>query len=92
MQRAIAETNAPNPELKAELQEAIAKIEPKIEQETVTKAEADLLHSLEAKAHGHTAKGGVTARAQSVVAKRERAFSLRGAYIDSDWYWGLRLG
>ena len=84
MQRAIAETNAPYPGLKAEFQEAIAKIEPKIEQETVTKAEADHLHSLEAKALGHTAKGGITARAQSVVAKRERTHSLGGSYMSKD--------
>ncbi|KAJ4287950.1 hypothetical protein N0V90_011965 [Kalmusia sp. IMI 367209] len=76
MQRALGQNNAPNPELEAELQAEFAKIEPKIEQGTVTKAEADHLHSLEARAHGHTEKGGVTAVAQSVAAKRERALSL----------------
>lgn len=80
MQRAIGQFNAPHPELEAELQQEIARIEPKIEQGTVTKAEADHLHSLEARAHGHTEKGGVTAHAQSVAAKRERALSLSGDY------------
>jgi hypothetical protein len=51
-------------------------MEPKVEQGTVTKAEADHLHSLEARAHGHTEKGGLTAVAQSVAAKRERQHSL----------------
>ncbi|KAF2187035.1 hypothetical protein K469DRAFT_570863, partial [Zopfia rhizophila CBS 207.26] len=71
MQKAIGHTNGPHPELEAELQHEYAKIEPKVEQGTVTKAEADRLHSLEARAHGHTEKGGLTAHAQSVVAKRE---------------------
>jgi hypothetical protein len=76
MQRAIGQTNAPHPELEAELQEEIAKIVPKVEQGTVTKEESDHLHSLEARAHGHTEKGGITSVAQSVAAKRERALSL----------------
>jgi hypothetical protein len=76
MQRAVGHTNAPHPEVEAELQEEIAKIEPKIAQGTVTKAEADHLHSLEARAHGHTEKGGITSIAQSVAAKRERQLSL----------------
>jgi hypothetical protein len=76
MQKALGQSNAPHPEFEAELQEEIAKIEPKITQGTVTKTEADHLHSLEARAHGHTEKGGVTAAAQSVVARRERQLSL----------------
>jgi hypothetical protein len=76
MQKAIGQTNAPHPELEAELQEEFARIVPKVEQGTVTKEEADHLHSLEARAHGHTEKGGLTAVAQSVAAKRERALSL----------------
>ncbi|KAF1836679.1 hypothetical protein BDW02DRAFT_577753 [Decorospora gaudefroyi] len=76
MQKAVGHTNAPHPEVEAELRKEIAKIEPKIAQGTVTKAEADHLHSLEARAHGHTEKGGITAAAQSVVAKRERQLSL----------------
>lgn len=76
MQKAVGNANAPHPELEAELQQEYAKIEPKVEQGTVTKAEADHLHSLEARAHGHTEKGGLTAIAQSVVAKRERQSSL----------------
>lgn len=76
MQRAVGQTNAPHPELEAELQREFAKIEPKVEQGTVTKEEADYLHSLEARAHGHTEKGGLTAHAQSVAAKRSRALSL----------------
>jgi hypothetical protein len=76
MQKAIGQTNAPHPELEAELQEEFARIVPKVEQGTVTREEADHLHSLEARAHGHTEKGGLTAAAQSVAAKRERALSL----------------
>ena len=76
MQKAIGTANAPQPELENELQQECAKIAPKIEQGSVTKAEADHLHSLEARAHGHTEKGGLTAIAQSVAAKRERALSL----------------
>jgi len=64
------------PELEPQLQEAYARIEPKVEKGTVTKAEADYLHSLESRAHGHTEKGGLTAIAQSVVAKRECRLSL----------------
>ncbi|OAL55669.1 hypothetical protein IQ07DRAFT_557306 [Pyrenochaeta sp. DS3sAY3a] len=72
MQKAMGFNNAPRPELEAELQEEIAKIEPKIAQGTVTKREADHLHSLESRVHGRTEKGGITALAQSIVAKRER--------------------
>ncbi|EUC47604.1 hypothetical protein COCMIDRAFT_89572 [Bipolaris oryzae ATCC 44560] len=78
MQKALGHTNIPHPEVEGELQEEIAKIEPKIVQGTVTKAEADRLHSLESRAHGHTEKGGITAAAQSVVAKRERQLSSSG--------------
>lgn len=81
MQKAIGTRNAPHPELEAELQEEYAKIEPKVEQGIVTKAEADHLHSLEARAHGHTEKGGLTAIAQSVAAKRERQLSLSEGVI-----------
>ncbi|KAF2869386.1 hypothetical protein BDV95DRAFT_98365 [Massariosphaeria phaeospora] len=76
MQKAVGTASAPHPELEAELQDEFAKIEPKVEQGIVTKAEADHLHSLEARAHGHTEKGGLTAMAQSVVAKRERRASI----------------
>jgi hypothetical protein len=76
MQKAIGHTNAPNPELELELQEEIAKIEPKVAEGTVTIEEANHLHSLEARAHGHTEKGGLTSIAQSVAAKRERQLSL----------------
>jgi hypothetical protein len=76
MQRAVGHTNAPHPELEAELQEEIAKIEPKVVEGTVTIQEANHLHSLEARAHGHTEKGGITSVAQSVAAKRERQLSL----------------
>lgn len=78
MQRAMGLNAAPRSELEAELQEEVAKIEPKIAQGTVTKSEADHLHSLEARAHGRTEKGGITALAQSVVAKRERQLSQNG--------------
>lgn len=76
MQKAVGQTNAPHPELEAELREEFARIVPKVEQGIVTKEEADHLHSLEARAHGHTEKGGLTAAAQSVAAKRDRALSL----------------
>lgn len=76
MQKAVGHTNAPHPELEAELQEEIAKIEPKVVEGTVTIEEANRLHSLEARAHGHTERGGITSIAQSVAAKRERQSSL----------------
>ncbi len=76
MQKAVSHSTAPNPDLETEFQKESVKIEPKVAKGTVTKAEADHLHSLEARAHGHTEKGGITAMAQSVVAKRERKMSL----------------
>lgn len=75
MQRAIGHTNASHPELEAELQQLYAKIVPKVELGVVTKAEADHLHSLEARTHGHTERGGLAAIAQSVAARRERQVS-----------------
>jgi hypothetical protein len=76
MQKAVGHTNAPHPELETELRQEIAKIEPKVVEGTVTIEEANHLHSLEARAHGHTEKGGITSIAQSVAAKRERQLSL----------------
>jgi hypothetical protein len=76
MQKAVGHSNAPHPELEAQLQEEIAKIESKVVEGTVTIEEANHLHSLEARAHGHTEKGGITSIAQSVAAKRERQLSL----------------
>ncbi|KAH3941717.1 hypothetical protein HBH98_205930 [Parastagonospora nodorum] len=76
MQKAVGHTNAPHPELEAQLREEIAKIELKVAEGTVTIEEANHLHSLEARAHGHTEKGGITSIAQSVAAKRERQLSL----------------
>lgn len=76
MQRAVGHTNAPHPELENELREEISKIEPKVAEGTVTIEEANHLHSLEARAHGHTERGGITSLAQSVAAKRERQLSL----------------
>lgn len=76
MQKAIGNTTAPHPELEQELLQELQLIKPKIIEGTVTKAEADHLHSLEARAHGHTEKGGLTSIAQSVAAKRERQLSL----------------
>ncbi|OCK80974.1 hypothetical protein K432DRAFT_381733 [Lepidopterella palustris CBS 459.81] len=70
----------PHPDLEEEFQKEIAKIEPKVEQGTVTKEEADRLHSLESRAHGHTEKGGVTAQAQSVAAKRSRGLSISASH------------
>lgn len=72
MQKAIGHTNAPHPELEAELQQEYAQILPKVRRGTVSKAEADHLHSLEARTHGHTERGGLAATAQSVAAKYER--------------------
>lgn len=76
MHRVNKPVAAIHPELEAELKEEIAKIEPKVAQGTVTVDEANHLHSLEARAHGHTEKGGITSLAQSVAAKRERQLSL----------------
>lgn len=76
MQKAIGHTNAPHPELEAELQQEYAKIVLRVERGTVTKAEADRLHSLEARAHGHTERGGLTAIAQSVAARCDRRSSI----------------
>jgi hypothetical protein len=84
MQRAVGNGNAPHPELESELRTEYAKIEPKIEQGTVTRAEADHLHSLEARAHGHTERGGLTSAAQSVAAKRERQASLSDGTINAN--------
>ncbi|KAF2196283.1 hypothetical protein GQ43DRAFT_265959 [Delitschia confertaspora ATCC 74209] len=64
--------SAPHPELEPVLQEEIKKIEPKIENHTVTVEEANHLHSLESRAHGYTEPGGVTAHAQSVAVKEAR--------------------
>jgi hypothetical protein len=76
MQKAIGHTNAPHPELEAELQQEYAKIVPKVKRGDVTRAEADHLHSLEARTHGHTERGGLTAIAQSVAARCERKASI----------------
>ncbi|KAH7379310.1 hypothetical protein DE146DRAFT_774173 [Phaeosphaeria sp. MPI-PUGE-AT-0046c] len=76
MQRAIGHTNAPHPELEDELREEIARIEPKVAEGSVTIEEANQLHSLEARAHGHTERGGITSLAQSVAAKCEHQMSL----------------
>jgi hypothetical protein len=75
MQKAVGNIVAPHPELESELQEEYQKVEAKVAEGTVTKAEADHLHSLEARCHGHTEKGGLTSLAQSVAAKRERQLS-----------------
>lgn len=80
MQQVLGHTNrAPHPELEPELQSQFNKIKPKIEQGTVTREEADRLHSTESRAHGHTEKGGLTAQAQSIAARRERQASLSDA-------------
>ncbi|KAJ4402941.1 hypothetical protein N0V91_006852 [Didymella pomorum] len=76
MQKAIGHTNAPHPELEAELQQEYAGIVHKVDCGVVTKAEADHLHSIEARAHGHTERGGLTAIAHSVAARRERRSSV----------------
>ncbi|KAF2277512.1 uncharacterized protein EI97DRAFT_295516 [Westerdykella ornata] len=82
MRSALGIANAPHPELEPELHEEMAKIAPKVKQGTVTKAEADHLHSLEARAHGHTEKGGLTAAAQSIAAKRDRRQSISSGSND----------
>ncbi|ORY08872.1 hypothetical protein BCR34DRAFT_657954 [Clohesyomyces aquaticus] len=76
MQNALGQNTAPHLELEEELEKEYAHIKPKVEEGTVTEEEADHLHSLEARAHGHTEKGGLTAHAQSIAAKRERQNSL----------------
>ncbi|KAF2663083.1 hypothetical protein K491DRAFT_584500 [Lophiostoma macrostomum CBS 122681] len=75
MQKAVGNITAAHPELEAELQQEYHKVEVKVAEGTVTKAEADHLHSLEARCHGHTEKGGLTSKAQSCAAKRERQLS-----------------
>ena len=40
--------------------------------ETVTKEEADLLHSREQRAFGETSKGGIASQAQSMAAENEK--------------------
>lgn len=79
MQKVLGKKTAPHPELEAELQAEYARIKNKVEAGTVTKAEANHLHSLEARAHGHTEPGGLTAKAQSVATRRERTASLSDA-------------
>ncbi|KAF2750781.1 hypothetical protein M011DRAFT_464589 [Sporormia fimetaria CBS 119925] len=61
--------------IETQLQAETAKVQHDIEQGTVTAEEANRLHSLENRAHGHTEKGGVTAHAQSLVAGRARGAS-----------------
>ncbi|KAJ4990190.1 hypothetical protein SVAN01_04281 [Stagonosporopsis vannaccii] len=75
MQKAISHTNAPHPEFEAELQQEYARIIPKVERAVVTKAEADHLHSLEARTYSHTERCGCQATAQSAGAKGERQAS-----------------
>lgn len=69
----------PHPELEPELQQEYSKIEPKVKEGTVTKAEAAHLLSLETRAHGHTDKGSLTSVAQSVAARRARKQSVSGS-------------
>ncbi|KAF2228939.1 hypothetical protein EV356DRAFT_571523 [Viridothelium virens] len=45
--------------------------------EQVTKDDANLLHSREQRAHGHTDKGGITAQAQQLAAENEGKTSSR---------------
>jgi hypothetical protein len=40
--------------------------------ESVTKKEANLLHSREQRAFGETSKGGITSQAHSVVSENEK--------------------
>lgn len=75
MQKAIGHTNAPHPELEPELQQQYARIMPKVERGTISQAEVDHLHSLEARAHGYTERGGLAATAQSIAAKFARQLS-----------------
>lgn len=75
MQQAIGAAHAPQLELEPELQKELVRIKPKIEESIVAKAEANRLDSLEARAHGQTEEGGLTATAQSLAPKRERALT-----------------
>lgn len=58
----------------ANYQEAAAKVGGKLvnEPDNVTKEEADLLHSREQRAFGHTEKGGLAAQAQHQVAENQK--------------------
>lgn len=71
MQEALRKKGPPHPELEVELQEEIGKIQPEVAQGTVTKSETNHHHPLDACAHGHIKKGGITVMAQSIAAKRE---------------------
>jgi hypothetical protein len=46
--------------------------------ESVTKEEADLLHSREQRAFGETSKGGIASKAQSMAAENEKKGTLWG--------------
>ena len=68
--------HAAHVERENELQSEATRLESKVELGTITPTEANNLHSLELRTHGTTAKGGVTAHAQSAAAKKERCASL----------------
>ncbi|KAF2498543.1 hypothetical protein BU16DRAFT_558598 [Lophium mytilinum] len=75
---------APNTRLEHELKREITKVEPKIGDGTITEEDANRLHSLETRAHGRTQKGGVTAHAQSIAAKKARS---RGSSVSREAAW-----
>ena len=53
MQQAMHRTHAPHPELQAELQQEYARIVPKVERSTMTKAESNASQTLKGQANGH---------------------------------------
>lgn len=53
--------------------DAVNALAPKVQDGTVTKEEASLLHSREHKAYGQTEKGGIASQAHKIVAQREKA-------------------
>ncbi|KAH8733031.1 hypothetical protein GQ44DRAFT_601333 [Phaeosphaeriaceae sp. PMI808] len=86
MQKALGQANAPQPELDAESQEEVTRIEPKVAQGTITNEEASHLHLIEARAHGHTEKGGIASIALSngsiPTTNRTRAKSATAMHLE----------
>lgn len=64
MQQATHRANAPHPELQAELQQEYARIVPKVERSTITKAESNASQNLKWQANGHAQPTGTIRRRQ----------------------------
>ena len=52
-------------------EQVAADLAPKVDDQTVTKEEADLLHSREHRAYGETQKGGIASQAQSIASEKK---------------------